>query len=137
MLEPNAPFTREALGQDTNRIRQAIIDQGYLSPVLEEARPERDPERNLITIFLKGAVGPKVNVVIKDYPISEKSARDLLPVKREGNIDISAIVEGSRRLRNRFQEEGYFFAEVTAVCTVTPPTPELGENGTESTPARH
>ena len=73
---------------------------------------------------------PKVNVVIKDFPMSEKTARELLPVKREGNIDISAIVEGSRRLRNKFQEDGYFFAEVTAVCTVTPPTPELGENGT-------
>jgi len=26
-------------------------------------------------------------VVIKDYSISEKTARELLPVKREGNID--------------------------------------------------
>jgi outer membrane protein insertion porin family len=132
-LQANAPFTREALAQDVNRIRQKLIDDGNLSPLLEEARVERDPERNLITISLKGAVGPKVNVVIKDYPISDKSARELLPVKREGNIDISAIVEGSRRLRNRFQEDGYFFAEVTAVCTVTPPTPELGENGTSGT----
>jgi outer membrane protein insertion porin family len=132
-LQPNSPFTREALAQDINRIRQILIEQGNLAPLLEEARVERDPEKNLITISLKGAVGPKVNVVIKDYPISEKSARDLLPVKREGNIDISAIVEGSRRLRNRFQENGYFFAEVTAVCTVTPPTPELGENGTSGT----
>jgi outer membrane protein insertion porin family len=132
-LQPNAPFTREALSQDTNRIRQVLIDQEYLSPVLEEARVERDPERNLITVTLKGAVGPKVKVLIKDYPLSEKTQRDLLPVKREGNIDISAIVEGGRRLRNRVQEEGYFFAEVTEVCTVTPPTPELGENGTRAT----
>ena len=46
--------------------------------------------------------------------MSEKTARELLPVKREGNIDVSAIVEGARRLRNKLQEEGYFFAEVTA-----------------------
>ncbi len=132
-LQTNAPFTREALGQDTNRIRQALIEQGNLSPFLEEPHVERDAERNLIMISLKGAVGPKVSVVIKDYPISEKTLRELLPVKREGNIDISAIVEGSRRLRNRFQEDGYFFAEVSAVCTITPPTPEFGENGTAST----
>jgi outer membrane protein assembly factor BamA len=133
LLQPGAPFTREALGQDTNRIRQALIDQAYLSPSLEDARVERDPERNEITISLKGVVGPKVSVVIKDYPVSEKTARELLPVKREGNIDQSAIVEGSRRLRNKFQEDGYFFAEVTPWCTVTPPTPELGENGTPAT----
>ncbi len=132
-LVPNAPFTREALSQDVNRIRQRLIDAGNLSPRLNEPRVERDPERNLISILLEGAIGPQVSVVIKDYPISEKTARDLLPVKREGNIDISAIVEGSRRLRNKFQEDGYFFAEVTAVCTVTPPTPELGENGAFST----
>ena len=54
-------------------------------------------------------------------------------MKREGNIDQSAIIEGARRLRNKLQEQGYFFAEVTPVCSVTPPTPELGPNGTAST----
>jgi outer membrane protein insertion porin family len=132
-LQPNAPFTREALGEDVKRIRQAILDRGNLAPQLGDPRVERDPERNQITINLAGAVGPKVSVVIKDYSISEKTARELLPVKREGNVDPSVIVEGERRLENRLQEEGYFFAEVTALCTVTPPIPELGTNGTAET----
>ena len=71
--------------------------------------------------------------MVPDYPMSEKTARDLLPVKREGNIDQSAIIEGARRLRNKLQEDGYFFTEITPVCTVTPPTPEFGENGTAAT----
>ncbi|HEY6232149.1 MAG TPA: POTRA domain-containing protein [Pyrinomonadaceae bacterium] len=132
-LQPGAAFTREALGADISKIRQALIDQNFLSPLLEDARVERDPERNTITINLTGAVGPKVTVSIPDYPLSEKTARELLPVKREGNIDQSAIVEGGRRLRNKLQEQGYFFTEVTPVCTVTPPTPELGPNGEAST----
>jgi outer membrane protein insertion porin family len=132
-LQPGAPFTREELGSDTKKIRQAIIDQGFLSPLLDDPRVERDAERNLITIKLNGTVGPKVNVVVPNYPMSEKTARDLLPVKREGNIDQSAIIEGARRLRNKLQEQGYFFAEVTPVCTVTPPTPALGPNGTAAT----
>lgn len=132
-LQPNAPFTREALGEDVKRIRQTISDLGYLAPQLGDARVERDPERNQITINLAGTIGPKVKVAIKDYSISEKTARELLPVKREGNIDPSAIVEGERRMENRLQEEGYFFAEVTAICTVTPAIPELGSNGTAET----
>lgn len=132
-LQPGATFTREALGQDLTKVRQALIDEGFLSPILEETRVERDQERNQITLWLKGVVGPRVTVVIKDYPIKEKTAREILPVKREGNIDMSAIIEGARRLRNRLQEEGYFFAEVTSICTVTPPTPEVGENGTAAT----
>ncbi|MCM3872780.1 MAG: BamA/TamA family outer membrane protein [Pyrinomonadaceae bacterium] len=132
-LTPNAHFTREALGEDVKRIKEAIIADGYLAPQLEEARVERDAERNLMTINLKGAVGPKVKVDIPDYPLSEKAKRDLLPVMREGNIDVSAIAEGARRLRNRLQEEGYFFTEITAVCKVTPPLPAMGSNGAAET----
>jgi outer membrane protein insertion porin family len=131
-LIPNSPFTRDALGEDIKRLKEAIIADGYLAPLLEEPRVERDPERNLMTISLRGAVGPKVRVNIPDYPLNEKTMRELLPVKREGNIDISAIEEGARRLRNRLQEDGYFFAEITSVCTVTPPVP-AGSNGATET----
>jgi outer membrane protein insertion porin family len=138
-IQPNlsvlsgVPFTREALGEDVKRIRQAIMDRGYLAPSIGDARVERDPERNTISIRLEGSVGPKVTVSVPDYKMSEETARDLLPVKREGNIDPSAIVEGARRIRNRLQEDGYFFAEVNAICTVTPAVPELGTNGTQET----
>lgn len=132
-LQPGTAFTREALGSDVAKIRQALIDQTFLSPQLEDARVERDPEKNTITINVTGSVGPKVTVVVPDYPLSEKAARDLLPVKREGNIDQSAIVEGGRRLRNKLQEQGYFFTEVTPVCTVTPAGPETPANGAAET----
>jgi outer membrane protein assembly factor BamA len=104
LLRPGAPFTREALGSDTKKIRQALINQQYLAPLLEDARVERDPEKNLITINLTGKVGPVVRVLVPDYPMKEQAATDLLPVKREGNIDQSVIIEGARRLRNKFQE---------------------------------
>ncbi len=133
-LQPGAPFTRQALMGDVTRIRQALIAHNYLAPQLEDPpRVERDPEKNQITITLSGVVGPKANVAIQEYKISEKIARDLLPVKREGNIDQSAIVEGTRRLRNKLQEGGYFFAEAPAVCTVTPAPADLAANGTQET----
>jgi len=132
-LQPGTPFTREALGADTTKIRQALIDQSFLSPLLDDARVERDPERNTITVGITGSVGPKINVVVPDYPMSEKTARELLPVKREGNIDQSVIVEGGRRLRNKLQEQGYFFTEVTPVCTVTPAGPETPVNAAAET----
>jgi len=133
VLQPGAPFTRQALSEDVTRIRQAIISRGYLAPTIEDPRVERDIDKNEMTIVLTGAVGPKVNVAVENYKISDKLARELLPVKREGNIDQSAIVEGARRLRNKLQEDGYFFAEVTPVCQVNPPLPDLPENGTIGT----
>ena len=132
-LRPGALFTRELLAADVQRIRQAIMDRGYLAPSLEDSRVQRDLETNLIRIDLKGTVGPKVNVSVPEYQMSEKTARELLPIKREGSVEPSAIVEGERRIRNQLQEDGYFFAEVTAVCTVTPALPDIGLNGSSET----
>ena len=132
-LQSGVPFTRDALGEDVKRVRDALINLGFLSPVLDDARVERDAEKNTVRISLKGAVGPKVTVSVKNYEMSEKSQRDLLPVKREGNVDFSAIIEGARRVRNKLQEDGYFFADVTAICTVSNPPADLGQNSTEDT----
>ena len=132
-LQPSVSFTREALATDVNRVRAALITAGFLSPVLEDARVERDPEKNTVKIILNGVVGPKARVAIANYDMSEKTQRELLPVKREGNIDYSAIVEGARRIRNKLQEDGHFFAEVTQKCTVSNPPPDLGPNNTAET----
>jgi outer membrane protein insertion porin family len=132
-LQPSVPFTRDALGSDIAKIRQAIVNTGYLAPQLEDARVERDAENNTVRILLVGTLGPKVTVSVKNYEISDKTQRELLPVKREGNVDYSAIVEGARRIRNKLQENGYFFAEVTQTCTVSNPPADLGPNGTQQT----
>ena len=136
-LQPGAPFTRTALGEDLARIRQAIIARGFLAPQLDEPKVVRDAERNAITIDLKVRTGPSVNVHIAGFDVGNKTARELLPVKREGSIDYSAIVEGERRLRNRLQEQGYFFAEVTHACAVAPSPNAPGTPGSTvtSTPA--
>ena len=131
-LQPGAPFTRQILAEDTNRIRQAIIARGYLAPEIN-SRVIFDTQSNRINVSFTGGVGPLVNVLIPGYELKEKTLRELLPVKREGTIDFAAVAEGERRLRNRLQQEGYFFAQVTAVCTVTPPTPSTIPNSTPDT----
>ena len=132
-LQPKVPFTRDALATDVNRVREALVAVGFLSPVLEDPRVERNAETNSVSIHLTGVVGPKVSVLIKNFEMSEKTQRELLPVKREGNIDFSAIIEGARRIRNKLQEDGFFFAEVTQTCSVSNPPPDLGPNGTAET----
>ena len=120
-LQPGARFTQAALGEDVGRIRRALVEAGYLAPRLEEPDIRLDSAANRITVSLGGSVGPRVDVRIEGYELSEKRRRELLPIEREGTIDYSAIEEGRRRIRNRLQNEGYFFADVTPVCAVTPP----------------
>ncbi|HEY0547917.1 MAG TPA: POTRA domain-containing protein [Pyrinomonadaceae bacterium] len=133
VLQPGTPFTRAALSDDLAKIRRAIIALGYLAPQLDDTQVSLDSAANQITIKVTGGVGPKVEVVLPpDLKIKEKEALSLLPIKREGNIDESAIVEGERRLRNRLQGDGYFFAQVEASCSVTPPlATEETQNGTQ------
>ena len=132
-LQPGAPFTRDLLGEDLNTIKQALIAKGFLAPQLEDPVVVIDSPKNEINITLKGKPGPKVEVKFRNYVLSEKKQKELLPIKREGNIDFSALQEGARRVRNQLQEQGYFFSEVTPLCTVTPPTPSTVENGSEET----
>jgi outer membrane protein insertion porin family len=122
-LQTGSPFTRAALGEDVARIRRAIIALGNLAPQLEDEQVSLNSETNRVTINVKGGIGPKVEVTATNYELKEKEARELLPIKREGSIDWSVIVEGERRLRNKLQRDGYFFAQVEAVCSVNPVPP--------------
>jgi outer membrane protein insertion porin family len=132
-LQTGASFTRDVLGEDLNSIKQALIAKDFLAPQLDDPEVRFDSAKNEINITLKGRVGPKVEVGFRNYTLSEKKQKELLPIKREGNIDYSVLEEGGRRVRNQLQEQGYFFSVVTPLCTVTPPTPGTVENGTEET----
>jgi outer membrane protein insertion porin family len=132
-LQNGALFTRQTLAEDVSRIRQAIIAKGFLAPQID-AHTTYNSQTNRFDLNYKVRTGPKVDVLIRGYEgLKDKKQRDLLPVKREGTIDLGAIEEGARRLRNRIQESGYFFAQVTPLCTVTPPTPATTPNGTNET----
>ena len=133
-LKPGEFFSREDLRNDVERVRKALRDADYLAPELNEPRVIYDSQANEINIDLEGSVGPTVNVEVEaeDRKVGDGKKRELLPVIREGTLDFAAIVEGSRRLRNYFQEEGYFFADVTAVCSVEPKFAEGEASETEN-----
>jgi outer membrane protein insertion porin family len=121
-LQPGELFTREKLTQDLEKIREALRDENFFAPELAEERVVFVPENNTVNITLTGKVGAtiKVSVEAKGEKVGEGTQKKLLPIKREGSLDYSAIVEGERRLENYFQEHGYFFADVTPVCSVLP-----------------
>lgn len=122
-LQPGKGYSRERLTGDVEKVRKILRENDYLAPSINEPIPRYDSASNTVTIELTGEVGPIVEVIIdaeRDRPGS-RTRNDLLPVLREGTLDYAAIIEGERRLENHFQEQGYFFADVTAVCTAEPP----------------
>jgi len=136
-LEPGEGFSRDRLRRDVEKVRSVLRDGDFVAPRLNEPRVVYDPEANKVDIELTGSKGPKVKIAITpetDKP-SSRTLSKILPVKREGTLDFAAIVEGERRLENYYQEHGYFFVDVTPMCSVTPEIVEADgsklANGTE------
>lgn len=133
-MKKGEPFSREKLVADVDKIRKAILAGGFLAPRLDEPKVVFDGDTNSIAVQLTGEVGAKVdvNVKVEQEKISERTQERLLPIKREGTLDYSAIVEGARRLSNYYQQKGFFFAEVEPVCSVTPEFPKDEANPVEN-----
>ncbi|MDQ6788417.1 MAG: BamA/TamA family outer membrane protein [Acidobacteriota bacterium] len=122
-LFASEPYSRELLDGDVAKIRKALREEKFLAPELEDARVVYNREKNSVSIELNGKVGAAVNVSVdtgKEKKLGDKTLTKLLSIKREGTLDYAAIIEGARRLRNFYQEKGYFFAEVTPLCAVKP-----------------
>ncbi len=122
MLQTGGVFSRERLTKDIEKIRSLLREKDFVAPTLDEPRVVYDSEKNAITIELNGKVGPTVKVTLdtEKSKIGDSRLTKLLPIKRDGSLDFAAIVEGERRLENYYQELGYFFADVTSVCSVDP-----------------
>ena len=129
-LKKGGSFSRDRLLADVAKVREILRKDDFLAPQLEEPRVTYDGDTNRILVTLSGKVGPKVEVAVETEKgkLSKSSQTRLLPIKREGTLDYSAIVEGERRLANYYQEEGYFFAKATAYCSVTPSISDAENN---------
>ncbi|MEO6655774.1 MAG: POTRA domain-containing protein [Pyrinomonadaceae bacterium] len=129
-LQKDGPYSRDRLLADVAKVREQLRKDDFLAPELEEPKVTFDSESNSISVALSGKVGPTVEVLVE----TEKGKLDggtqskLLPIKREGTLDYAGIVEGERRLENYYQEQGYFFANVTPVCSSTPSLTDTENN---------
>ncbi len=121
-LKGGSLFSRVKLNEDLAQISSALRAVNYFAPDLNEPRVVFDTDNNTVAVSLTGTLGAVVKVVIdsEGEKVGDGTRTKLLPILREGTLDYSAIVEGERRLENHFQEQGYFFADITPLCSVTP-----------------
>ena len=130
-LRQGGVYSRDRLVADVAKVKDLLKKDNFLAPELDDPKVTFDSDSNTISIVLAGKVGPTVEVTIdpKNAKIRSSTQTTLLPIKREGTLDYSAIVEGERRLENYYQEQGYFFANVTPLCSAKPSL-----NDTENNP---
>lgn len=139
-LKKGERFSRAKLDEDIARIRRELVKEDYLAANLSEPDIRLDSDENLVSITLNGNVNAKVEIRVEnelkeEIEIGERTQREIFPIRREGQIDRASIETGRRRLRSRFQEDGYFFANVNAVCSIEPFMPDAAtvfRNSTEA-----
>jgi len=121
-LRPGKEFSRERLLADIAKVRELLKKEDFIAPQLDEEKVQYDSDTNTIAVTLTGKAGPTVKIVVdsEQQKVGERNQNTLLPIKREGTLDFAAIIEGERRLENFYQERGYFFNNVTSVCSVKP-----------------
>lgn len=121
-LQPGSNYSREELMRDFEKIKSALREKDFLAARLEEPNPILDRDTNTVEIQVEGVSGPPVDVSIEAAGklLDDGGLRKILPIRREGTLEYSAIIEGERKLEEKFQEKGYFFVDVTAFCSVDP-----------------
>ncbi|CAN5405026.1 hypothetical protein BH10ACI2_BH10ACI2_02570 [soil metagenome] len=136
-LKKGELYSRDRLLADIAAIKTQLKKDKFLAPELEEPRVTYDSDANTISVVLTGKIGPSVEVVVESEKgkLGKATQDTLLPIRREGTLDYGAIVEGERRLENYYQQQGYFFANVSPLCSVTPQLVDteniIVPNGTE------
>src|SRR5882757_2888593 len=94
-LHKGEEYSRDRMLADVAKVRDLLKKDKFFAPELDEPKITYDSDANTISLVLTGKVGPTVDVIV-DTPkgkISSSTQTTLLPVKRDGTLDYSAIVE--------------------------------------------
>jgi len=97
-------------GLDDLRTRYERIERLEAAVTLKDL--QYDSDSNLSQASIDIQAGPLVQVNAVGAKLSQGKLRRYVPVFDEHTVDDSLLIEGARNLRDYFQSEGYFDAEV-------------------------
>lgn len=93
-------------------VRSRYERRGRFEARVQLKAMDYDADTNRSKPSLDIDAGPEVEVHAVGAKVSQGKLRSLVPVFEEHTVDDSLLLEGERNLRDYFQSEGYFDAEV-------------------------
>lgn len=105
-------LTSARISRGTEKLKNYLVGQGYLGATVAITAGTYDPDSNLVPIALSVTSGPRVRVAITGAHLSKGQVRKLVPIYAEGGVDEDLVQEGRRNIRDYFQRQGYFNADV-------------------------
>ena len=107
-----ATLTSARLTQARDKLRTFLVDQGYLGASTLITAGAFDAASNTVPLALEATAGPKIEIQINGARIGKSERKRLLPIYAEGAVDEDLLQEGRRNIRDYFQRQGYFDADV-------------------------
>jgi outer membrane protein insertion porin family len=105
-------LTSGRLTHGSQRIKKYLVNQGYLGAGVVITPGNYDAAANRTPLTIDVTAGPRVRVELTGAHIRKGRLRKLLPIYAEGAVDDDLLQEGRRNIRDFFQREGYFDADV-------------------------
>ena len=104
--------TQARTGQGLANIRKQYQKQNRLMARVTIEKMDFNEDSMTVRPVLNIRAGPKVEITTVGAKVSRGKLRAYVPVFEENSVDRDLLIEGQRNLRDYFQSEGYFEAEV-------------------------
>jgi outer membrane protein assembly factor BamA len=114
-LKDGSKVTPDTVSRALNNLRKYYQKQQRLEASVSLASKQYQPPHHRLNYDFHDQRGPVVNVAVEGARLSKGKIRNLVPVYAEGTLDEDLLNEGSRRIRDFFQREGFFEVKVTHV----------------------
>ena len=105
-------ITQARLSRGAQRLKKFLVGQGFLGAGVVITPGAYDIRTNHVPLTYEITAGPRIRVEVDGARLSKSKLRKLLPVYAEGAVDEDLLQEGRRNIRDFFQREGYFDADV-------------------------
>ena len=112
-LKRNSKVNRNTVSRALSRLRKNYSKSGRLAATVSLTSKNYSPELNHLNYDFLTHEGPVVDVSVQGAKIRASELRKLVPVYEEGTVDQDLLNEGVQNLRNFYQAQGYFDAQVT------------------------
>lgn len=106
------PVTQSRVRSGIEGIREVYEKQDRLQAKVALESMTYDDDSNRARPVVAIDAGPRIQVRTIGAKVSDKKLRRFIPIYEEHTVDRELLVEGARNLRDYFQSQGYFEAEV-------------------------
>jgi outer membrane protein assembly factor BamA len=120
-LKQGSKVTRDTVSRALTNLQSRYQKQQRLDASISLESKDFQPPVNRLNYKFQVAPGPIVTIRVNGVKLSKGKIKDLVPVYEEGSVDEDLLNEGNRRIRDYYQREGYFDAQVTHTENNTDP----------------